>query len=145
MNKAKQTYSTQPLGRVLAGIGRSFLNAVNTKLNHLDIERNYYALILIGEGKGMITQQDLADLLNSDKVSIVRIIDYLSGRGYVKRSKDPVDKRKYRLTLTDKAEMELPLIRNTIDEVVQKALKGLSDDKIETFYETLNIIKNNMN
>jgi len=145
MNKALHTDSKQPLGRFLSMIGRSFLHAVNLRLNHLDIERNYYALMLIDEGKGMITQQDLAHLLYCDKVIIVRIIDYLSGRGYVKREKDPVDKRKYRLTLTDKAEMELPLIRNTINEVIQKALRGLSEEKIAAFYDTLNIIRNNMN
>jgi len=120
------------------------LNAVNTRLRHLDIERNYYALMLIEEGRGMITQQDLADLLPSDKVSVVRIIDYLSVTGYVKRVKDTDDKRKYRLTITGKAEKELPLIRSTISEVVEKALGGLSAEKIEEFYETLNIIKANV-
>ena len=93
----------------------------------------------------MITQQELAELLESDKVSVVRIIDYFEGRGYVRRVKDPSDKRKYRLTLTDKAEREMPLIRNAIEEVVQKASMGLSTEQIKAFYKTLNIIKNNMN
>lgn len=144
MNKTLDIHSKQPLGRYLSGIGRLFLNAVNARLNNLDIERNFYALILIDEGRGMITQKDLAEMLNSDKVSVVRIIDYLSDRGYVKRVKDPVDKRKQRLTLTDKAERELPLIKSTIDEVIEKALKGLSAEKIEEFYNTLNTIKTNV-
>ena len=47
-------------------------------------------------------------MLNSDKVSVVRMIDYLSNKGYVKRVKDLSDKRKYGLILTLKAENEMP-------------------------------------
>lgn len=82
---------------------------------------------------------------DSDKVSVVRIIDYLSNTGYVKRVKDPSDRRKYRLALTIKAEKELLLIRKAIAEVTQNALKGLSMEKIEELYDTLNNIKNNLN
>jgi len=78
-------------------------------------------------------------------VSVVRIIDYLSNTGYVKRVKDPSDRRKYILVLTIKAEKELLLIRKAIAEVTQNALKGLSMEKIEELYDTLNNIKNNLN
>jgi DNA-binding MarR family transcriptional regulator len=115
------------------------------KLKHLDIKRNFYALILIGEGKGMLTQQDLSDLLKSDKVSIVRIIDYLSERGYVQRVKDLSDRRKYKLTLTKKADKELPLIKKEIEKIIKKALKGIPANKIEELYETLNVINSNLN
>ena len=50
------------------------LHALNEKLIELDIKRNYYALILIEEGQGKLTQQELAVLLESDKVSVVRIV-----------------------------------------------------------------------
>jgi MarR family transcriptional regulator, transcriptional regulator for hemolysin len=135
----------QPLGKFLSSTGRKFLNALNVKLNNLDIERSFYALLLIEGGNGKITQQDLAELLESDKVSVVRIINYLSGKGYVKRVKDPSDKRKYRLTLTSKAEEEMPVIKKAIEEVTQNAFNGLSRKKIEELYETLNIIRNNLN
>ena len=145
MNKSQGKYSKQPLGRILSGIGRAYLNEINLRLDHLDIERNFYALIIIDEAKGMITQQELADLLERDKVSVVRIIDYLSENGYVNRMDDPQDKRKYRLTLTDKAKKRLPLIKKTISDVTEKSLKDISPEKIEEFYQTINIIKNNLN
>jgi len=142
---AHKIYTKQPLGKLLSNTGRTLLNNLKLKLNHLDIKRNFYALILIEEGKGMLTQQDLADLLNSDKVSIVRIIDYLSGRGYVKRVRDFNDRRKYKLTLTSKAETELPLIKKEITEVTKKALKGITAEKIEELYENLDVINSNLN
>jgi MarR family transcriptional regulator, transcriptional regulator for hemolysin len=145
INKSPNIYSKQPLGKFLSSLGRDFLNEFITKLHHLDIERNFYALILIEEGKGKITQQELATLLDTDKVSIVRIIDYLSDNGYVNRVKVQSDRRKYGLILTNKAKKELPLIKKAMKEVTQKALKGLSEKKIEELYNTLNKIKKNLN
>ena len=145
MEKSSDTFSKLPLGKFLSGIGKRFLHTLNAELKHLDIKRSYYALILIEEGKGKMTQQDLADLLESDKVSVVRIVDYLSAIGYIKRVRVTTDRRKYGLTLTEKAEKELPLIKKVMTEVIKKALKGLSPKRIEDLYETLNIIKNNLN
>lgn len=145
MKRAPDKYTKQPLGKLLSSIGKTLLNELNVKLKQLDIERNFYSLILIEEGEGKMTQQDLADLLDSDKVSVVRIVDYLSDKGYVNRVKDSSDRRKYRLTLTTKAEKELPLIREAISDVSQIALKGFPGEKIEEFYDILNNIKNNLN
>ena len=75
------TQIEQPVGRMLSGLGKGYLHLLRTKLQHLDIDRNYYALVLIESNDGIITQQELALILDTDKVSIVRIIDYLSGKG----------------------------------------------------------------
>jgi MarR family transcriptional regulator for hemolysin len=135
----------QPLGRILSHIGKSFLHLLNAKLNHIDIERNYYALILIENTKRSITQQELAELLNTDKVSVVRIIDYLSGKGYVKRVKNVSDRRKYCLVLTSKAEKEIIVIKKVLAETTEIAFKGLKKFQITEFYNTIGIIKNNLN
>ena len=135
----------QPLGRLLSHIGKSFLYLLNTKLNHLDIERNFYALILIESTKGGITQQELAELLDTDKVSIVRIIDYLSDKGYVKRVKDVSDRRKYSLVLTAKSEKEMTVIKKVLADATDSAFKGLTKSQVAEFYKTIDIIKNNLN
>lgn len=130
---------------MFSNIGRTMLARMNVKLKKFDIKRYFYALILIAEGEGKLTQQDLAELLGSDKVIVVRIVDYLSNKGYVKRIKDPVDRRKYRLTLTNKAEKELPVIREALKEIISDALYGFTDEKIEELYSSLRAIKNNLN
>lgn len=73
----------KPLGRIMANIGRLYLAMLQMNLSHLDIERSYYALLIIDELNGELIQQDLADILDCDKVQVVRIIDYLSSNGYV--------------------------------------------------------------
>lgn len=134
----------QPLGRILSRTGKSFLQLLNEKLNHLDIERNYYALLLIEAGEGNITQQELANQLETDKVSVVRIVDYLASKGYVQRIKSPADRRKYSLMLTEKAKGTLPGIKEALEEVTGSAAVGLTEMQVKEFYSTLFIIKNNL-
>ena len=135
----------QPIGRILSHTGRSFLQLLNEKLNYLDIERSYYALILIDLGHGELTQKELACQLETDKVSIVRIVDYLAGKGYVKRVRSSVDRRKYSLTLTDKAKELLPGIKRAMQEVTLIAYNGLTELQQKEFHSVLGIIKNNLN
>ena len=134
----------QPLGRKLSLISRDFLSLLHSKLKQTDLDRNYYALILIEKADGNITQQELASLLDTDKVSIVRIIDYLTEKGYVNRVANETDRRKYSLTLTAKAKQEIPTILQTITETQNQAFDGLNDSQIAEFYQTLHVIQQNL-
>lgn len=135
----------QPLGRILSIIGKKYLYSLNHSLNKLEIERNYYALLLIESAKGKITQQELACLLEIDKVSMLRSIDYLSEKGYINRVKNQEDKRKYSLLLTEKAKKALPEIKKAFKDINTIALCGLKESQIAEFMTSLKIIKNNLN
>jgi len=134
----------QPLGRMLSRLGKSYLHLLNARLNYLDIQRNYYALILIELGESRITQNELARQLETNKVSIVRIIDYLAARGYVDRVKSSTDRRKYCLTLTDKAKNALPGIKKSLNDATATAFEGISEARKSEFYLTLDAIKYNL-
>ena len=144
MGKTPDTNVLQPVGRILSRLGKSYLHLMNARLNYIDIEREYYALILIELGDNNITQNELARQLETDKVSIVRIIDYLAAKGYVYRVKSSTDKRKYCLTLTDKAKKALPEIKKVLNEVTATAFESLSESQVTLFYLTLNTIKTNL-
>ena len=134
----------QPLGRFLSLTGKGFLQLLNEKLSDLDIERDYFALMLIELGEGNLTQKQLASQLETDKVTVVRIVDYLSGKGYVERVESSVDRRKYCLTLTDKAKEILPGIKHSMQEITATAFEGLSGSQQRDFISTLGHIKMNL-
>lgn len=113
-------------------------------LASLDIKRNYYALIIIEMGEGKITQNELAAELDTDKVSVVRVVDYLTSKNYIKRVRSASDKRKYCLVLTEKAQKALPLIKNAISDTTDKAFDGLTLQQREEFLRLLSIIKSNL-
>ena len=133
----------EPIGRKMDKIARMFWFKLNNQLSHLDINRSLYPLLLIEAGNG-ITQQELANKLLCDKEQVVRIIDYLSYNGYVERVQSKTDKRKYELTITNKARLVLPDIINAIGQATSCALNGLSTDNIEELYKTLSVIERNL-
>jgi MarR family transcriptional regulator, transcriptional regulator for hemolysin len=133
-----------PLGRMLSQIGKGYLHLLRAKLQHLDIDRNYHALMLIESDDGNITQQELAVMLDTDKVSIVRVVDYLSEKGYVKRIRKTDDHRKYSLNLTEKAKVALPEIKQAIEELNQIVLNDFGDSKISELTRSIQKIKNNI-
>jgi MarR family transcriptional regulator for hemolysin len=135
----------QPLGRMLSILGKGYLNLLRLKLQHLDIDRNYYALVLIARHDGIITQQELALLLDSDKVSIVRIVDYLSENGYVQRRRKADDKRKHSLNLTEKGRMAIPGIEKSFTELNDIVLDGFEISQITELTQTINKLKHNIN
>jgi DNA-binding MarR family transcriptional regulator len=144
MKKRENILLLPPLGKVFSLTGRCFLQLLNEKLSDLDIERDYYALILIEMGEGKLTQNELAAKLETDKVSVVRIVDYLTGKGYVIREESTEDKRKYCLTLTEKAKGILPKIKQSMQESTETAFSGLTEEQKKEFMSLLGHIRNNL-
>lgn len=134
----------EPVGRIMNNISRMYLAELHKKLNHLEIQRSYYPLMLIEAGNGKLTQQELATKLACDKVQVVRIIDYLSKQGYVNRSQDSNDRRKYNLKITEKAKKAIPDIKRTIDETNSLALDNLSEHDIAQLYSLLRKLETNL-
>ena len=133
----------EPVGRIMDKIGKLYQASLRGELRHLDIDRSFYPLLLIESRNGM-TQQQLASELSCDKVQVVRIIDYLSKHGYVKRIQNKTDKRKYELTITEKASLLIPEIRKVIDKTSSTVFKGLSNKQIDELYSVLNILEINL-
>ncbi len=52
--------------------------------------------------KDNITQKELADIMDTDTTTIMVICDSLEKKGFLKRMKDPSDRRVNRLMLTEK-------------------------------------------
>jgi MarR family transcriptional regulator, transcriptional regulator for hemolysin len=134
----------EPVGHIASNIHRMFLTLLNTYLSNVDIDRFYYPVILIEAGKGNLTQQDLAGKLGCDKAQVVRIIDYLSEKGYVNRVQNTDDRRKYGLEITEKAKTYIPDMNKAIQSANAVVLGNLSKKKIDDLYSTLKIIEKNL-
>ena len=133
----------EPIGRRMDKIGRLFQGVLQEDLKHLDIDRSFYPLILIEAGNG-ITQQELACKLLCDKVQVVRIIDYLSSNGYVERVQNQTDKRKYELTITEKARLVLPDIKRALYNTAAIGFSSFNEDQINELYRMLSVIESNL-
>jgi MarR family transcriptional regulator for hemolysin len=96
----------------LAILAKTYFGALTKRLEHLEIERYYSILILIENHGADCTQQFICDELKMDKVSMVRIVDYLVEKKYVKKVVNPKDRREHLFNLQKKQlKFYLPFIK----------------------------------
>ncbi len=132
------------LGMHFSVLTKLYYGALSKRLEHLELERYYSILILLDQQGGACTQQDISNHLQTDKASMVRIIDFLLKKKYVLRQANPQDKRCYLLDLTTKAKKLMPEIYRGKNELNALALKGLRKKEIEQFYNMLSHIHQNL-
>jgi len=137
--------SDLPLGRFLNLLTKSYFGALTKKLEHLGIE-NYYSILITIEGYSgkNCCQQSLCDQLHFDKASMVKRIDYLANKGFVKRTENPNDRREHLITLTDKAKSLMPDLHKGINELNSEATKGMDAAQKEQFYKWLWLVYDNI-
>jgi DNA-binding MarR family transcriptional regulator len=130
-----------PLWLQLNKVSKKYMDALAAKLGHIGIRRHFFLLVAIGEAKGQATQQELADLLETDKVTMVNILDSLSDAGFIRRVPSKEDRRKHLIALTPKAERHLPKIRKVISDLNKRAWSGLPQSVSDNFPAALAAMK----
>ena len=133
-----------PLGRHLGIISRLYFGALTKRLEKLDIERHYSILILLENSESNCNQKYISELLNIDKASMVRMIDYLCDKGCIKRFLSPTDRREYHIRLTEKGRKMLPRILRAIGDLNQAVMKGLNKKQKKDLYTILDTLRNNV-
>ncbi len=133
-----------PLGRVFGDLAKEYVGIFNHRLEHLPINRYYYALIVIDTYQGDLSQTTLGDELYLDKASVVRMLDYLEEAGCITRCQNPCDRRAHILTLTDKARKMIPEIENAIQDTNGICMKKFKEKNIAEFEDDLNLVMENL-
>lgn len=132
------------MGRLLWRNGHLYFGALNSKLDRLEIERYFSALIIIEDEYPNTSQQEIADRLGVNKVVMVRILNYLTQHGYIIRETDKTDRRKHRIVLTNKALNRMPEIHRAVDELNDLCSKNVCSDDWNTFLNVLKQVHTNL-
>jgi MarR family transcriptional regulator, transcriptional regulator for hemolysin len=101
------------------------------------------ALAYLSRNEG-VSQKRLAELIEIDPMSLVRILDRMEADGWVQRRSDPEDRRARSLILTEKAKPILDRIWQLADETRAEALEGLSPDERTALVELLERVHENL-
>lgn len=134
----------RPLWLQLKKVSKRYMDALAARLGHLGINRHFFLIVAIGEGDGEMTQQDLADLLETDKVAMVGILDHMAKKGFIKRTPSRTDRRKHLITLTPKGVKALPLIKSEIAQLNGKALSGVPPELASYFPKALQLMNSSL-
>lgn len=90
--------------------------------------RDFFVLAALAGGVPL-SQQDLSRLLGLDPTTVVAVIDDLEGREYVERRRNPADRRRYNLILTDAGSEALREADRAATEAETAFLGQLDDDE----------------
>jgi DNA-binding MarR family transcriptional regulator len=88
-----------------------------------------------------LSQVDLADVLELQPISLVRLLDRLVEHGLLERRHDPKDRRANRLFLTASGRQLVVDLDSLRDDIATGVLQDLPDEAIETSLATLRDIK----
>lgn len=91
-----------------------------------------------------INQATLAERLDVEPITLVRLIDRLEAAGWVERRNNPADRRAYLLYLTEKAYPVLERIWTLAAENQEAAFAGLSDDDRDRLFRLLGVVHGNL-
>jgi DNA-binding MarR family transcriptional regulator len=88
-----------------------------------------------------LSQVDLADVLELQPISLVRLLDRLVEHGLLERRHDPKDRRANRLFLTASGRQLVDDLDSLRDDIATGVLQDLPDEAIKTSLTTLRDIK----
>lgn len=100
----------------------------------------WIVLFRLREQEGL-SQVDLADVLELQPISLVRLLDRLVEHGLLERRTDPRDRRANRLFLTTAGRQLVDDLDSLRDSIATNVLQDVSDASIRTTLDALREIK----
>ena len=88
-----------------------------------------------------LSQVDLADVLELQPISLVRLLNRLVEQGLLERRHDPRDRRANRLFLTASGRQLVDELDSLRDSIASDVLRDIPTEAIETSLQTLRAIK----
>jgi DNA-binding MarR family transcriptional regulator len=116
------------LGVLLAGRGAVAGARVREALAAEGLNmRSVFTLTHLADGP--VNQQALIDLLGVDPSALVAVLNELEGLGLATRQRDPADRRRHIVTLTDRGATALRSIESVLDKTDDDLFAALSAEE----------------
>src|SRR4051794_33888884 len=105
--------------------------AFDRRASSLGATRAQWKVLFKLSRKPGMRQVELADLLEVEPITLCRIVDRLEEAQLVERSRDPDDRRAWRLHVTAQAQPLIEKLRAVGDLLVAHAFAGIDSNEIE--------------
>ena len=136
--------STSEVGFLLHDCARLMRKRFEQRVGSLGFTRSQWqVLVHLAKNEG-IHQAGLADILEVEPISLMRILDRLEARGLVERRQHPRDRRVWLLHLTEAAHPILAILRGLGERTRVEVLAGFSEADQEHLIRSLEIVKTNL-
>lgn len=137
-------FPSSPVGFLLHDVARLMRRRFEQRASALGFTRAQWQVLLHLSRNEGIHQAGLADILEVEPISLVRILDKLQARGLVERRQDAGDRRCWRLYLTPEAHPSLALLQDIGEQTRAEGLAGIDQPDRDALVRALTILKTNL-
>ncbi|OCN05289.1 hypothetical protein A4S06_09280 [Erysipelotrichaceae bacterium MTC7] len=132
------------IGRLVSIVYRKRQSIINSLFQEENLPNAEVSILLHLYGNDGLSQEKLTKYLSIDKAAIARSISSLETKGYLRRVKNPKDKREYQIHLTKLGMDSEVLVKGKLDRLNESLLDGVSQKDIDIAYDVLTNIVNNL-
>jgi DNA-binding MarR family transcriptional regulator len=136
--------ATRTIGFLLHDVARLLRKRFEQRAKDLGLTRSQWQTLAYLSNNEGIHQAGLADILEIEPITLVRILDKLAERGLIERRQHPTDRRIWLLYMREEARPLLVQMRSIGDAARGEALAGVSAEDHEHLYQTLTLMKSNL-
>lgn len=137
-------HSQPTLGFVLHDVARFLRKRFEQHARGLGLTRSQWQVLAFLAPNEGIHQGGLADILEIEPITLVRILDKLESRDLIERRQHPTDRRIWLLHLRPAAHPLIERMRELGDLTRSEALAGIPEPEREQLLGTLTAMKKNL-
>ena len=112
---------------------------ISSKIENITVDQSITLIYLSKFPE--LTQNELADLLFKDNASLTRIINTMVKHGFLERSMNEKDRRRYCIEITSQGKRNLETLSGIISKNRTKSLFGITKTELIQLNNILNKIK----
>ena len=129
---------------LIAEINRCINKIKTEEMNEFNLKGSHVSCLYYIFKNETLTAKELCDICGEDKSNISRTIKYLEAEGYLVCYSKAQKRYQSPLELTDIGLVVAKKIAGKIDNVLQYASEGLSEENRKIMYQSLNIVSDNL-
>ena len=118
-------------GFLLSRVGAAVRAGFKEVLAGWGIRPLQYVILMVLQTRGGASQQELCAAAGIDSGNMVELLDGLEALGYASRARDPRDRRRYVVTMTQRGQSALGELRQAIEQYNTAFLSPLTDPERE--------------
>jgi DNA-binding MarR family transcriptional regulator len=138
MRVTKDTRESTPPGiatrwptLLMIKLGRIVMHRFTEALEPYGLRPRHVAALIELRESGQLTQQSLCGQLHLDPTNLVGILNELEDRGYVRRTRDPEDRRRHIVEVTKKGLAVIDKVSEVMDRVEEELTEGFEPGERE--------------
>lgn len=112
--------------------------------NGINLTPEQYLVMDILWDAGILSQQEIADIIQKDKNSVTKFIDSLEKKGLVYREVNKKDRRVNNIIVSEKGMGLKDMTTEVAINMMNEVLKDIGEEDLETFDRVMGMVKANI-